>query len=178
MARRVLAWAAMCDGLERVAMQINNTETTPSRSDIMVPSPLKRIKWRMDCTAIPSSHHRPITRLCISCKTFNRSRSRPFNVTTCFAIRHLWKWKQSLPSVTVPLSSVLVSFGMGSLSKRRSFPRKRESSPSTGHFRRFAEWIPAFAGMTAACDLHVLQVTPVSCLRFRRPPRAGGVGVA
>ena len=52
MARRVLAWAAMCDGVERAAMQINNTETTPSRSDIMVPSPLKRIKWRMDCTAI------------------------------------------------------------------------------------------------------------------------------
>jgi hypothetical protein len=34
---------------------------------------------------------------------------------------------------------VVVSFGMGSLSKRRSFPRKRESSPSTAHFRRFAE---------------------------------------
>jgi hypothetical protein len=36
-------------------------------------------------------------------------------------------------------NEVLVSFGMGSLSKRRSFPRKRESSPSTGHFRKFAE---------------------------------------
>src|SRR5208337_729667 len=51
MARRVLAWAAMCDGVERVATQINNTETSPSRPDIMAPSPLKRIKWRMDCTA-------------------------------------------------------------------------------------------------------------------------------
>jgi hypothetical protein len=34
---------------------------------------------------------------------------------------------------------VLVSFGMGSLSKRWSFPRKRESRPSTAYFRRFAE---------------------------------------
>ena len=89
MARRVLAWAAMCDGVERVAMEINNTETTPSRSDIMALSPLQRIKWRMDCTAIRSSHHRPITRLCISCKTFKRSRSRPFNVLTSCAIRRL-----------------------------------------------------------------------------------------
>jgi hypothetical protein len=50
---------------------------------------------------------------------------------------------------------VLVSFGMGIHSIRRSFPRKRESSPTTAHFKRFAEWIPAFAGMTA------LQMTPV-----------------
>ena len=45
--------------------------------------------------------------------------------------------------------SVVVSFGISSLTKRRSFPRKRESSPRTAHFRRFVEWIPAFAGMTA-----------------------------
>ena len=31
----------------------------------------------------------------------------------------------------------------------RSFPRKRESSPTRAHFQRFVEWIPAFAGMTA-----------------------------
>jgi len=33
--------------------------------------------------------------------------------------------------------------------ERQSFPRKRESSSWPAHFRRFAEWIPAFAGMTA-----------------------------
>jgi hypothetical protein len=56
-------------------------------------------------------------------------------------------------------SWAVVSFGMGSLSKRQSFPRKRESSPSTAHFRRFVEWIPAFAGIgppndntTQCCD--------------------------
>jgi hypothetical protein len=34
---------------------------------------------------------------------------------------------------------VLMSFGMGIDSSRRSFPRKRESSLSAAHFRRFAE---------------------------------------
>ena len=34
---------------------------------------------------------------------------------------------------------VLVSFAMGIHSSRRSFPRKRESSPTTAHFQRFAE---------------------------------------
>ena len=42
------------------------------------------------------------------------------------------------------------SFGASSLAKRRSFPRKRESSPWAGHFQRLAGWIPAFAGMTTA----------------------------
>jgi hypothetical protein len=42
----------MGDGAERVAMETSNTETTPSRPDIIVPSPLKKIKWRVDCTAI------------------------------------------------------------------------------------------------------------------------------
>ena len=45
---------------------------------------------------------------------------------------------------------VLVSFGTRPLSKDQSFPRKacpelaegRESSLSTAHFRKFAEWIP------------------------------------
>jgi hypothetical protein len=46
--------------------------------------------------------------------------------------------------------SGLVSFEISSLTKRRSSPRKRESSPWTAHFRRLMEWIPAFAGMTAA----------------------------
>jgi hypothetical protein len=52
------------------------------------------------------------------------------------------------------VAGVLVLFGMGIHSSRQSFPRKRESSPTTAHFERFAEWIPAFAGMTA------LQMTP------------------
>jgi hypothetical protein len=49
------------------------------------------------------------------------------------------------------LSSALIRVlknPLGTLSKRRSFPRKRESSPSTSDFGRLAEWIPAFAGMT------------------------------
>ena len=28
-------------------------------------------------------------------------------------------------------------------------PWREESSPTTAHFQRYAEWIPAFAGMTA-----------------------------
>ena|SRR5208337_556954 len=56
-----------------------------------------------------------------------------------------------LPEVSRSHFGPLLLFGMGPLSKRRSFPRKRESSPSTPHFQRFAEWIPALAGMTAAC---------------------------
>jgi len=49
---------------------------------------------------------------------------------------------------------VLVSIGIGNHPNRRSFPRKRESILPTAHFQTFAEWIPAFAGMTA------LQMTP------------------
>jgi len=41
-------------------------------------------------------------------------------------------------------------------SSRRSFPRKRESTPTTAHFQRFAEWVPAFAGMTRS-----RQMTPI-----------------
>jgi hypothetical protein len=67
------------------------------------------------------------------------------------------RWRQLILANT----RVLVSFGMGLLSTRRSFPRKRESTPWTAHFRRFAEWIPAFAGMTVACNAHVSQMTPV-----------------
>jgi hypothetical protein len=61
----------------------------------------------------------------------------------------------------------LVSFGMGIHSSRQSFPRKRESSPTTAQFQRFAEWIPAFAGMTA------LQMTPLPCCG-RANVRCGG----
>ena len=53
---------------------------------------------------------------------------------------------------------LLVSFGAGPLLNRRSFPRKRESSRLTVDSRRFAEWIPAFAGTTAASSAHVLQM--------------------
>jgi len=38
-----------------------------------------------------------------------------------------------------PRTSVLVPFGVGSLSNPRSFPRKRESTWSSAHFGRFAE---------------------------------------
>jgi hypothetical protein len=51
---------------------------------------------------------------------------------------------------------VVVSFGMASLLKRR-----RKSSPWTAHLRRFAEWIPAFAGMAVARSVHVSQMTPL-----------------
>jgi hypothetical protein len=47
------------------------------------------------------------------------------------------------------------------LSKRPSFPRKRESSPSTAHLLVFAGWIPAFAGMTATRSGRALQMTQV-----------------
>ena len=43
---------------------------------------------------------------------------------------------------------VFVSFGMGRLSKRRSFPRKRESTRQTFGSALSSDWIPAFAGMT------------------------------
>jgi len=49
---------------------------------------------------------------------------------------------------------VVVSFEMGSPSKHWSFPRRRESSPSAEHFPWLAEWIPAFAGMTALGCAH------------------------
>jgi hypothetical protein len=56
--------------------------------------------------------------------------------------------------------AALVSFGMGSPSKHESFPRRRESSPWTMDFPRFSQWIPAFAGMTAACNAHIPQMRP------------------
>ena len=57
---------------------------------------------------------------------------------------------------------MLVLFGMGIYSSRRSFPRKRESSPTTAHFQRFAEWILASAGMTgASAGMTALQMTPL-----------------
>jgi hypothetical protein len=56
--------------------------------------------------------------------------------------------------------AVLVSFGMGCLSKHSSFPRKRESSPSAPHFQWLAEWIPACAGMTAPGSTRISQMTP------------------
>jgi hypothetical protein len=38
----------------------------------------------------------------------------------------------------------------------------KAGSPQTPHFLRFAEWIPAFAGMTATCNDCASQFTPVS----------------
>ena len=55
---------------------------------------------------------------------------------------------------------MVVSFGIGSPSKHRSFPRKRESSPSAAHFQWLAEWIPASAGMTAPGNARSPQMTP------------------
>jgi len=63
--------------------------------------------------------------------------------------------RQPSPKKQGSRGMVVVSFGISSLTRRRSFPRKRESSPWTAHFRAFAQWIPACAGMTA------LQTTPV-----------------
>src|SRR6266700_2096182 len=54
---------------------------------------------------------------------------------------------------------MVVSFGIGSFSKHRSFPRKRESSPSAANFLWLAEWIPAFAGMTALGNARGPQMT-------------------
>ena len=51
--------------------------------------------------------------------------------------------------------------GLASLSKRRSFPRKRESTPQTFGNALPRDWIPAFAGMTATCNARVPQMTPV-----------------
>src|SRR5437016_2016973 len=58
------------------------------------------------------------------------------------------------------------SFGIGSLSEHRSFPRKRESSPSAAHFQWLAEWIPAFVGMTAPGNGHGRQMTRAHSLRL------------
>jgi hypothetical protein len=46
------------------------------------------------------------------------------------------------------LIQVVVSFGMDIHSSRRSFPRKRESSPQAFRNVLSSDWIPAFAGMT------------------------------
>jgi hypothetical protein len=40
---------------------------------------------------------------------------------------------------------------------RRSFPRKRESTPRTVRNALSTDWIPAFAGMTAAWSARVSQ---------------------
>src|SRR5208282_2281644 len=40
-----------------------------------------------------------------------------------------------------------------------SFPRRRESSTRGARFRRFAEWIPAFAGMTSRSTSKVKEQT-------------------
>ena len=54
--------------------------------------------------------------------------------------------------------------GQGS-TRAAGHSRESESTPTTAHFRRFAEWIPAFAGMTAASNAHVSQMTPVPACR-------------
>jgi len=71
---------------------------------------------------------------------------------------------------------VMVSFGMASLTKRQSFPRKRESSPPTADFQRFAGWIPAFAGMTVTSTAHVSQMTPVPTSAKRKRELQGFFG--
>ena len=54
-----------------------------------------------------------------------------------------------------------MSFGVGSLLKDTSFPRRRESIWTAAHFQRFREWIPAFAGMTVRGSIRFSQMTPV-----------------
>src|SRR5439155_13501550 len=56
---------------------------------------------------------------------------------------------------------IVVSIGIASLSKHRSFPRKRESSPSAAHFQWLADEIPAFAGMTSPGGARSSQMTPL-----------------
>ena len=46
-------------------------------------------------------------------------------------------------------------------------PAKAGISPPPGDFRRFAEWIPAFAGMTAAASAHVSRMSPLSSAEKR-----------
>src|SRR5208337_650916 len=54
---------------------------------------------------------------------------------------------------------VLVSFGISFLAKHRSFPRKRESTPQAFGNALFTDWIPAFAGMTAAWSARFSEMT-------------------
>jgi hypothetical protein len=57
----------------------------------------------------------------------------------------------------------VMSFGMGSLSKRRSFP-SRHGGRNPVRRQRISEGLPsgfAFAGMTAACNAHVSQMAPL-----------------
>jgi hypothetical protein len=56
----------------------------------------------------------------------------------------------------------MVSFEISSLTERRSFPRKRESTLKTWGNALFTDWIPAFAGMTAARSAPVSQMTPLA----------------
>jgi hypothetical protein len=62
-------------------------------------------------------------------------------------------------AATIAEACLGLSFGISSLTKLRSFPQKRESSlwnvvgaVREPPLRRLAGWIPAFAGMTAACS--------------------------
>jgi len=54
----------------------------------------------------------------------------------------------------------VVSFGISSLTKP-VIPAKAGIQSGETRFRRFAEWIPAFAGMTAAWNARVSQMTPL-----------------
>src|SRR6266513_6033903 len=56
---------------------------------------------------------------------------------------------------------IVVSIGIASLLKHRSFPRKREASPSAAHFQWLADEIPAFAGMTSPGRARSSQMTPL-----------------
>jgi hypothetical protein len=58
---------------------------------------------------------------------------------------------------------------------REACPREggeRESNPYIAHFRRFAQWIPALAGMTAPCNIRVSGMTPVAILAVSDCPAA------
>ena len=76
------------------------------------------------------------------------------------ALAQVRTFSRSQIKPAVSQTRVLVSFARHGRCNPQSFPRKREPSPSTAHFRRFAEWIPAFAGMTGVSKVIPSQMTP------------------
>jgi hypothetical protein len=66
----------------------------------------------------------------------------------------------------------VVSLATPGRCKSQSFPRKRESTPQTSEDAVSTDWIPAFAGMTAAGSSHVCQMTPPPPALDTLPPKA------
>jgi hypothetical protein len=74
---------------------------------------------------------------------------------------------------------VVLSFGMGIPSSRRSFRRKRESTPDTLGNVLSPDWVPAFAEMTAPARMTAHRMTPVPTMVGRGPahPFGGSPGL-